>query len=48
MTSRTDQLTQIVDCFSGQPVLVVGDLILDQFVWGRVKRIFSGSTRAGC
>lgn len=39
MTSRTDQLTQIVDRFSGQPILVVGDLILDQFVWGRVKRI---------
>ena len=39
MISRTHQLTHVVDRFSGQPILVVGDLILDQFVWGRVKRI---------
>lgn len=33
------RLGDILDAFRDQPVLVVGDLILDQFVWGRVERI---------
>ncbi|MDA2933002.1 D-glycero-beta-D-manno-heptose-7-phosphate kinase [Acidobacteria bacterium AH-259-D05] len=33
------QLQKIVKGFSGQPILVLGDLILDRFVWGTVERI---------
>ena len=39
MTSTKDGLAHIVERFKGQPVLVVGDLILDQFVWGNVRRV---------
>ena len=35
MTVTTDALERFRDC----PVLVVGDLMLDEFVWGRVSRI---------
>jgi D-beta-D-heptose 7-phosphate kinase/D-beta-D-heptose 1-phosphate adenosyltransferase len=30
---------QIIDAFAGARVLVVGDIILDQFIWGKVSRI---------
>lgn len=33
------RLAQILECFSNQPLLVVGDLMLDEFIWGRVERI---------
>lgn len=33
------RLTQILNGFSNQPILVVGDLMLDEFVWGRIERI---------
>ena len=33
------QLQKIVGLFADQPILVVGDLILDHFVWGTVDRI---------
>ena len=36
---ETGRLRQIVERFPGQRILVVGDLILDQFTWGRVDRI---------
>jgi D-beta-D-heptose 7-phosphate kinase/D-beta-D-heptose 1-phosphate adenosyltransferase len=39
MTQNRQQLEKIVQQFSDQPVLVVGDLMLDRFVWGRVERI---------
>ena len=39
MTQNKQQLQKIVQQFSDQPVLVVGDLMLDRFVWGRVERI---------
>ncbi len=29
------------------PVLVVGDVMLDQFIWGSVARLFAGSAGAG-
>lgn len=32
-------LLKYIDRFSGTTVLVVGDLMLDQFIWGRVTRI---------
>ncbi len=34
-----NRLDQILDQFPGKRVLVVGDLMLDEFVWGRVSRI---------
>ncbi len=33
------QLEGIVDRFEGRRLLVVGDVILDRFIWGHVKRI---------
>ncbi|HZC34381.1 MAG TPA: PfkB family carbohydrate kinase, partial [Chthoniobacterales bacterium] len=33
------RLNQILDHFPSKRVLVVGDLMLDEFVWGRVSRI---------
>lgn len=34
-----DRLRALLDRFAGLRVLVVGDLMLDEFVWGRVARI---------
>lgn len=34
-----DRLKRTVDSFSSSSVLVVGDIMLDQFVWGEVSRI---------
>ncbi len=36
---KPSRLTQILNGFSGQTILVVGDLMLDEFIWGRVERI---------
>lgn len=33
------ELTNIVNNFSGQRIGVIGDLMLDQFIWGETKRI---------
>ncbi len=33
------RIGQILDGFHGKTILVVGDVILDQFTWGRVQRI---------
>ena len=33
------QLESIVDQFEGRRLVVVGDVILDRFIWGQVKRI---------
>src|SRR3954468_8951881 len=33
------RLRAIAAAFSGQRVLVVGDLMLDEFIWGKVSRI---------
>src|SRR5882724_3294603 len=37
MNSR--RLREILSCFPRTRVLVVGDVMLDQFLWGRVSRI---------
>ncbi len=39
MSKNNQQLQKVVQQFSDQPILVVGDLMLDRFVWGRVERI---------
>src|SRR5712692_8576681 len=36
---RKERLLGLVDRFSGRRVLVIGDLIADEFVFGRVTRI---------
>ena len=33
------RIEQILDGFHGKTILVIGDVILDQFTWGRVRRI---------
>ena len=33
------RLIELVSRFEGLPIMVVGDLILDRFIWGRVERI---------
>jgi bifunctional ADP-heptose synthase (sugar kinase/adenylyltransferase) len=33
------RLDQILDQFPSKRVLVAGDLMLDEFIWGRVSRI---------
>ena len=37
-TSDQQKLQKIIQRFPDQPILVVGDLMLDRFVWGRVER----------
>src|SRR6266851_5298918 len=32
-------LEKIVDRFAGKRILVIGDVMLDEFIWGRVSRI---------
>lgn len=36
---RSSELREIVGRFSGERVLVIGDLMLDEFIWGKVSRI---------
>lgn len=35
----TPRLRDLLDRFAGRRVLVIGDLMLDEFIWGRVARI---------
>lgn len=40
MFQYPEQVTQaVISSFSPKPILVVGDLILDRYLWGKVKRI---------
>ena len=34
-----EHLENILDSFKDRRLLVVGDIILDRFIWGRVKKI---------
>src|SRR5262244_87683 len=38
-TLTTDRAKSITDAFVGKRILVLGDLMLDEFIWGRVRRI---------
>ena len=38
-SARTDRLIALLDEFEDTPVVIVGDLMLDEFIWGRVRRI---------
>lgn len=37
--TKIETLTDILDCMDGAPVLVIGDIMLDKFVYGVVERI---------
>ena len=39
MHQSTHKLKRIIQGFAGQKILVVGDLMLDRYLWGRVDRI---------
>jgi len=39
MTTVREQLLSTLERIKGLPVLVVGDVILDRYIWGRVERI---------
>src|SRR5579862_5150834 len=34
-----NRVEQILDRFSGKAILIVGDVMLDEFIWGKVQRI---------
>ena len=34
-----NRLEQILNTFSAQTILILGDLMLDEFIWGKVNRI---------
>src|SRR5437879_7135078 len=33
------RVEQILNRFSGKTILIIGDLMLDEFIWGKVRRI---------
>src|SRR5215469_15628049 len=35
----TNRLQELIHRFAGLRILVIGDLMLDEFIWGRVSRI---------
>jgi D-glycero-beta-D-manno-heptose-7-phosphate kinase len=39
MNNEQERLISLVDSFQGTPMLVVGDCILDHYIWGKVNRI---------
>lgn len=39
MTTTQQSLFEILDCFPSTPILLVGDIILDHYIWGKVNRI---------
>jgi D-glycero-beta-D-manno-heptose-7-phosphate kinase len=39
MTLTRTRADQLISGFAGKSVLVLGDLMLDQFIWGKVRRI---------
>ncbi len=37
--SQKNQFSQLLDNFQGKRILVIGDVMLDEYVWGKVRRI---------
>src|SRR5438876_683841 len=33
------RVEEILNCFSGKAILILGDVMLDEFIWGKVRRI---------
>ena len=42
-----DRLKKIISRFNKSSILVVGDCMIDKYVWGDVKPYFPGSSRSG-
>src|SRR5690606_12452105 len=40
---KNNTLVDLLDRLSDLPILVIGDLILDEFIWGKVDRISPGA-----
>lgn len=38
-TKKGEEIDRYIDAFAGTTILVVGDIILDEFIWGEVTRI---------
>src|ERR1043165_526743 len=36
---KRDRAKAIAEAFAGKRIIVLGDLMLDEFIWGRVRRI---------
>lgn len=39
MIIKEERFVKITSNFQDKKILVIGDLILDEFIWGKVKRI---------
>src|SRR5262252_4766245 len=39
MTLNRNRVDQILSSFAGKRILVLGDVMLDEFIWGKVRRI---------
>src|SRR5438874_10452567 len=39
MTLNRTQMGQLLESFAGKKILIVGDIMLDEFIWGKVRRI---------
>ena len=43
---QSKQLSQAIDRFSEQHVLVIGDIMVDEYLWGFGQQNFAGSASA--
>ena len=39
MTLTRNRADQLISSFVGRPILILGDIMLDEFIWGKVRRI---------
>jgi D-glycero-beta-D-manno-heptose-7-phosphate kinase len=39
MTLNQSRIGQLLESFAGKKILIVGDIMLDEFIWGKVQRI---------
>src|SRR5215470_10154338 len=39
MTLNRNRVDQLISSFAGKRILVLGDMMLDEFIWGKVRRI---------
>src|SRR5436190_16119785 len=39
MTLTRTRADELISAFAGKQILVLGDVMLDQFIWGKVRRI---------
>ena len=39
MTLTRTRADQLISSFAGKQILVLGDMMLDEFIWGKVRRV---------